>query len=115
MLPKLGGRDFSTLAGARGMARQKFARKFYNSYAWQKCRAAVWRRAGGLCERCLLRGLIVPGVEVHHKIRLTPDTLDDPTIALNPDNLELLCEACHHQEHEHGPLLRTDEMGHVLW
>ena len=95
------------------MAREKFARRFYSSYAWQRVRAQVYKRAGGLCERCLLRGLIVAGVEVHHKVRLTPENLEDPTIALNPDNLELLCEGCHHQEHERETQLRTDAFGHV--
>lgn len=92
-----------------------FARRLYNSYAWQKVRAAKMQQAGGLCERCLRRGLIVPGVEVHHKTRLTPANVDDPSVSLNPDNLEVLCVACHHDEHERAVAYRTDEQGHVLW
>ena len=97
------------------MRRDKFASRFYGSYAWQQCRATVWRRAGGLCERCLARGLIVPGVEVHHIKHLTPENLSDPAVALNPDNLILLCSACHHDEHERDVRYRTDDAGRVIW
>jgi len=96
------------------MDRQPFDR-FYQSRAWRKCRAAYIAEHGGLCERCLARGLIVPGTEVHHRIRLTPDTLDDPAIALNHDNLELLCKDCHLSEHERptNRRYRVNERGEV--
>ena len=78
---------------------QDFAEKFYKSVAWKKCRASYVRRVGGLCERCLARGLCVPGVIVHHLNHLTPANINDPTVTLNPDNLELLCRACHGDQH----------------
>ena len=53
-----------------------------------------------LCERCLARGLIRQGDEVHHKIRLTPENINDPNISLNWENLELLCKTCHDEERE---------------
>ena len=89
-----------------------FARSFYNSIAWQKCRDSYRTEKGGLCERCLAKGLIVPGEEVHHRIHLTPDNLSDPAISLNWDNLELLCKDCHLEEHR-GTRWRADELGHV--
>lgn len=49
--------------------------------------------ARGICERCGKRG-----TEVHHKIPLTDENLDDPNISLNLDNLELLCTECHNRE-----------------
>lgn len=92
----------------------QFANGFYGSQAWKKCRTAYRQYRGGLCERCLARGLIVPGTEVHHKQYLTPDNLSDPAITLSWDNLELLCQACHDAEHEHDvQLRRTDANGHV--
>lgn len=78
-----------------------FARKFYSSKIWQECRNEYARRHHYLCERCLSRGLFVPGVIVHHKIELTPENINDASITLNPDNLELLCRDCHAEEHEH--------------
>ena len=49
-----------------------FARDFYRSWPWIKCARTYKKSVGGLCERCWSKGLIVPGEEVHHKIKLTP-------------------------------------------
>ena len=57
------------------------------------------RSVGGLCERCLEKGLIVPAVIVHHKTYITPNNITDPNIVLNFDNLEALCKNCHNYEH----------------
>lgn len=72
-----------------------FAIKFYNSAAWQRCRRAYAQSVYGLCERCG-----EPGLEVHHKIHLTPANINDPAITLGWDNLELLCAACHNKVHK---------------
>lgn len=72
---------------------------FYATNAWKQTRHAYAKSVGGLCERCAKRGKIVPGVEVHHKVRLTEQTVKDPKVALSWDNLELLCGECHHAEH----------------
>ena len=77
-----------------------FARDFYLSPAWRHCRDAYVAKAGGLCERCLAKGLYVPGEIVHHKVHLTPDNITDYEISLNDENLELLCRACHADEHQ---------------
>lgn len=88
------------------------ADSFYNTPAWKACRKAFRQAKGGLCERCLAKGKIVPGAQVHHKIRLTAENLDDPKITLSWSNLELLCAECH--ELEHGKIQpRTDKFGHV--
>lgn len=78
---------------------QPFLQPFYSSPAWKNCRAAYIKSVGGLCERCRKAGKIVPGEEVHHKERLTPETVKDPRVALAWENLELLCAACHRAEH----------------
>ena len=107
----LDARDSSPLVGAERMHEQ-FANGFYSSTAWRKCREAFRQYRGGLCERCMKRGLITPGTEVHHKVRLTPENIHDPAVTLSWDNLELLCKACHDDEHGHAEM-RTDERGHV--
>lgn len=76
-----------------------FAIKFYNSKAWKECRKGYIQSVNGLCERCLANGKYTPGYELHHKIWLTPDNINDPYITLGWDNLELLCESCHSKEH----------------
>ena len=72
---------------------------FYKTAAWLRCRDAYIKSVGGLCERCLAKGLIVPGYIVHHKIRLNGFNINDPSITLNWDNLEYLCLDCHNKEH----------------
>lgn len=64
------------------------------------------KSVGGLCERCLAKGLIVPAEIVHHKIYLTPLNINDPSITTNFDNLEALCRKCHGEEH--GNVKRYD-------
>lgn len=81
-----------------------FAARFYSSPAWKQCRDAFRKSRGKLCERCLARGIINAGtkenpLQVHHKIPITPDNIDDPAITLNWDNLETLCQQCHAAEH----------------
>lgn len=64
--------------------------RFYHSTAWAKAKQAKKMQARGICERCGKAGY-----EVHHKIPLTDENVDDPNISLNLENLELLCTACH--------------------
>ena len=90
----------------------RFAHAFYKSWPWIKCSRGYKASKAGLCERCLAKGLIVPGEDVHHKIKLTPDNINNPDVALNWDNLELLCRQCHLEEHTRARW-RTDELGHV--
>lgn len=71
-----------------------WAEKFYKSKAWRDCRDAYFTFKHGLCERC--NG---PGKIVHHKDYLTPQNINDPNVTLNFDNLELLCQECHNEEH----------------
>ena len=85
--------------------RSQEVEKFYTTWTWRRCRAAFAESRGNLCERCLSRGIIEPGskdrpLEVHHKTALTADNIRDPNVALNWDNLELLCKTCHDQERE---------------
>lgn len=84
------------------------------SWPWIKCSRGYKKEKGGICERCAKKGLIVPGREVHHKIKLTPENINDPAIALNWDNLELLCKDCHLMEHERVRW-RCDQNGHVTF
>ena len=78
---------------------REFAESFYKSKTWQDCRAAYGKSVGWLCERCLAAGRYVPGEIVHHKIHLTPDNINNPTVTLDWSNLELVCRDCHAQEH----------------
>jgi len=76
-----------------------YAKRFYKSKEWQKCRAAYIASVGGLCERCRNRGIIKPGYIVHHREYIDPENISDPNILLSFRNLEYLCMDCHNREH----------------
>ena len=97
------------------MARE-FAKEFYSSKAWQDCRNEYAKRAQHLCEECLRKGIYTPGVIVHHVEELTPGNIYKPEVALNFDNLELLCRRCHSEEHgSHKDRRYTfDECGNIF-
>lgn len=76
------------------MARE-FAKAFYHSKEWEAVRKYCLLRDNYLCVRCGN-----PAEEVHHKIHLSPENINDITITLNPDNLTCLCRDCHFNEHK---------------
>ena len=95
------------------------AEGFYNTTAWRKCRASykALRKGidGGMCEIC---GCEI-GTHVHHKIPLTQWNKDDPDIALNFSNLQLVCHHCHDVIHGYASNQKNesriffDEMGNA--
>lgn len=81
---------------------KEWAKKFYKSKQWLKCRASYIAKRiaidGGLCEECKEH----LGYMVHHKIILTPENINDPEIALNHDYLAYECKDCHDRHEGHG-------------
>ena len=87
----------------------------YGTQAWKKCRNSYVKSVGGLCEDCLQRGLIVPGDEVHHKIFITPNNMNNPQIVFNPENLILLCKDCHARRHmARHHRYKVDDCGKII-
>lgn len=80
-----------------------YAAHLYKSKAWQHTRLAYLKSVGGLCERCLKKGLYVPAEIVHHKIYITQENINDPNVTLSWNNLEAVCRSCHESEHYTGP------------
>ena len=77
---------------------------FYKSKVWKQVRKLKIMKERGLCERCHRQGK-----EVHHKIYLTNENIEDPNITIDFNNLELLCHDCHNQEHNRsGMQIRKD-------
>ena len=72
---------------------------FYGTGRWKACSRAYIKSVGGLCERCLERGIYSPAEIVHHRIHLTPDNVHDESIALDWSNLEAVCYKCHAEIH----------------
>lgn len=102
--------------GRQVLIMKEYAESFYKSKTWQDCRNAYARSRRHLCERCLSHGIYRTGEIVHHKTHITPANINDPTITLNFDNLELLCRDCHAQEHKRRTKrVKVDELGRVLF
>ena len=95
---------------------REFAKGFYKSQAWKRCREAYAKSRRGLCERCLERGIFRPGIIVHHKIFVEPETITDPNVLLDWNNLELVCRECHAELHsaKEGRRYKLDELGRVM-
>ncbi len=74
---------------------KEYAKNFYNSKAWQSCRASFIAKRimidGGLCEHC--KDSL--GYIVDHKKEITPENINNVNITLNHDNLQYLCLKCH--------------------
>lgn len=79
---------------------KEYAVEFYSSKAWRDCRAAYTKSVGGLCERCKAQGRLRPANVVHHKIHISPDNINDPSVTLNWNNLQALCRDCHAEIHK---------------
>jgi len=93
---------------------------FYNSQAWKKTRRSYKQSVGGLCERCLKRGIIASADVVHHIVPLTKDNITDFNLSLNWDNLQALCRKCHADVHDEmyaeksGRRYKVNENGKVV-
>lgn len=79
-----------------GSMAREFAKKFYRPAKWEKMREYILIRDRYKCRRCGDTGVL----EVHHKIHLTPENINDANITLNENNLITLCRDCHFAVHE---------------
>lgn len=79
------------------MARE-FAKSFYNSTAWKKCRKSfiAYRQSvdGGMCQTCKEK----LGYIVDHKEEITPENINNQEITLSHRNLQYLCLECHNKK-----------------
>lgn len=91
-----------------------FAASFYKSRIWNHTREAYLESVGGMCERCMARGLVTPAEIVHHIEHLTPQNIVDPEVTLGFGNLEAVCRKCHGEEHGKPRVYEFDEDGRLL-
>ena len=96
---------------------KEYAKTFYRSTAWEQCRLAYLSSVGNLCERCLANGEYNPAKIVHHKIYITPENINNPSIILDHNNLEALCQECHNKEHnaKNKRRYRVDHDGNLIF
>ena len=75
---------------------KEWAKDFYDSSQWKKCRDYIMSKHHYICQKCHIR----PAEIVHHVIWLTPDNINDSNITLGEDNLMPVCRECHAVIHE---------------
>lgn len=95
---------------------KEYAKEFYKSTAWKKCRETYIKSVGGLCEICAKHGKVTPAEEVHHIKHINEKNITDTNITLAWSNLCAVCRECHRREHsKHKQSLRytIDEYGRV--
>ncbi|MDL2250464.1 HNH endonuclease [Lachnospiraceae bacterium OttesenSCG-928-J05] len=104
---------------------KEWTKGFYQSKAWRLTRDGYYSFMCGKCERCekeLEQGTrmlsdVKPGKIVHHIIELTPDNINDPSVAYGYDNLELVCTDHHNKEHKAkaGQRYGFDKNGNIIF
>lgn len=47
---------------------KEFAKSFYKSKAWKRCRTMYAAGVGGLCEHCLRNGIVTAGVILEYPL-----------------------------------------------
>jgi hypothetical protein len=75
-------------------------KSFYSSRQWVNLRLLLIIQRGPICERC---GKLISNpldLIAHHKHELTIANVNDASISLNPDNIELICLDCHNIQHK---------------
>lgn len=77
---------------------------FYKSREWEKFRKIIIderTNADGyvICERCGKPIYKKYDCIAHHKIELTEENVNDYSVSLNPENIELIHFRCHNEEH----------------
>lgn len=82
------------------MAHSAELQRFYASKRWRSLREMLVIERHGICDRCGKDfSDDTSNLIAHHKKHLTDETLKDPSVAVNPDNIEILCTRCHNHEH----------------
>ena len=75
-----------------------WAKKFYESRAWQITRDSAMIDEHYICRKC--NGINGPAEIVHHITWLNNKNINDPNITLNKANLMPVCRICHALIHE---------------
>ena len=80
-----------------------YATGFYSSKKWKELRKQVAEESFYICSICGKPTYSNQGI-VHHKIPVTEENINDPSITLNKNNLMYVCRNCHealHSKREH--------------
>jgi len=75
--------------------RDKQYSEFYKSDEWERTKTQVLIRDKGLCQWCLVKGIVRPADVVHHIVPIK----EDWSLRFDLMNLVSLCHECHNEWH----------------
>lgn len=82
------------------MAHSPELQRFYASKRWRDLRTVLVAERHGVCDRCGKDfSADTSKLIAHHKEHLTDETLKDPAVAVDPQNIEIVCQKCHAHYH----------------
>ena len=73
---------------------------FYHSKQWKAFRRTILAERKPVCWYCNQAFKSDDCIVVHHKEELTPLNVNDYSVSLNPDNVELVHDTCHNKIHK---------------
>lgn len=96
------------------MARHKSLQTFYASKPWREMRMRLIAERGLCCEICGEKVTRSRELTIHHIKELTPENVDNPLIALNPDNLQVVHHSCHNKIHRRAKA-KTGQQVYIVY
>jgi 5-methylcytosine-specific restriction enzyme A len=97
--------------------------KFYCSGKWKRVRAKAMIKCNNECQRCKRNGFTTVDTNEHNgkrkKIQLVVHHIKEleqfPDLALDIDNLEVLCVKCHNEIHDRVFVRKKPEWNDEQW
>jgi hypothetical protein len=82
------------------MAKHAILKSFYASEGWVTLRLLLINERGNRCEHC--KKIVPKSKDLigHHTIELTPENVNDRSISLDPEKIEIICFDCHNKVHK---------------
>lgn len=98
------------------MARTPELQRFYASKQWRGLREWLIVERHGVCDHCGKDfSTDTSQLIAHHKEHLTDDNLKDPNVALDPQNIEILCAHCHALEHREKGFIKKRKQVFIVY
>lgn len=98
------------------MAHSPELQRFYGSKRWRDLRDLLVIQRHACCDRCGKDFSDNTSYLVaHHKEHLTDENLMDLNVALNPDNIEIVCQKCHAHYHPDRGYLKRHKQVFIIY
>lgn len=98
------------------MAHSPELQRFYASARWRDLRNVLIIQRHGRCERCGKDfSDDTSQLIAHHKEHLTDENLKDPAVAVDPKNIEIVCQKCHSHYHPEKGFVKKNKQVFIVY